>query len=185
MSELIIFCIPQQVYAGKPEQDIAKEYTKMAIEDYDRLISFDENYMPFVEAPDYGSVVGQKNERNLLLTLFAQQPMIRVGDINNNFLSSSYLFNPESSDEGLLLPDLDIIQINGDSQVREAANTIKQFYEEFGWRAYIFEGKITERKEINPAYGRYKQPIEIIDPDVLREIAKEKVGYSLTDLCFE
>jgi len=184
MSELIVFCTPLQVYAELLEQEVAGKYTKMAIEDYDSLISFDETYMPFVETPDYEFVVGQKNGRNLLLTLFAQQPMIRVEDIENNFLYSSYLFNPESSDEDLLLPDLDIIQINGDSQVREAANTIRQFYENFGWRTSIFEGIITDRIEINPTSGRYNQPIEIIDPDVLREIAKEKVRYSITDLCF-
>jgi len=184
MSELIIFCNPKQVYLGKLEQDVARDYTKMAIEDYDKLISFDKKYIPFVETPDYESIVGQKNGRNLLLTLFANQPMIRVGDINNKFQSSSYLFNPESSDEDLLLPDLDIVQIDGVSQVRDAANSIKHFYEMFGWQAYIFDGKIEDKKEINPTSNRYNQPIQIINPEILKEIAKEKVRYSLTDLCF-
>ena len=184
MSELIIFCNPKQVYSGRLEQDIARDYTKMAITDYDKLISFDQKYMPFVETPDYESIVGQKNGRNLLLTLFANQPMIRVGNINNKFQSSSYLFNPESSDEDLILPDLDIVQIEGLSQVEDAAKTIKQFYERFEWKAYIFDGKIEDKKEINPTSSRYNQSIQIINPEFLREIAKEKIGYSLTDLCF-
>ena len=113
MSELIIFCNPKQVYSGKLEQEVARDYTKMAIEDYDKLISFDKKYMTFVETPDYETVVGQKNGRNLLLILFANQPMIRIGSINNRFKSSSYLFNPESENEEVLLPDLDIVQIDG------------------------------------------------------------------------
>ena len=184
MSELIIFCNPRQVYQGKLEQDVARDYTKMAIEDYDRLIFFDKKYMPFVETPDYETIVGQKNGKNLLLTLFANQPMIRVGTIDNRFQSSSYLFNPESESEDLLLPDLDIVQINGVSQVRDAANTIKQFYDKFGWQTYIFDGKISDKKEINPTSDRYNHSIQIINPEILRDIAKEKVGYNPKDLCF-
>ena len=184
MSELIIFCNPKQVYSGKLEQDIARDYTKMAIEDYDKLISFDQKYMSFVETPDYEPIVSQKNGRNLLLTLFANQPMIRVGNINNRFQSSSYLFNPESSDEDLILPDLDIVQIEGVTQVRAAANTIKRFYEKFGWQTYIFDGKIKERKEISPTSNRFDTSIQIIDPNILREIAKEKLNYSLVNLAF-
>lgn len=184
MSELIIFCNPKQVYSGKLEKDIDRDYTKMAIEDYDKLISFNEEYMPFVEIPDYESVVGQKNGRNLLFALFFNQPVIKVGHINSKFQSSSYLFNPKSIDESLLLPDLDIIQIEGVSQVRDAANTIKKFYEAFGWQTYIFDGKIEDKKEIKPTSNRYNQSIQIIDPKILREIAKEKVNYNLTDLCF-
>jgi hypothetical protein len=184
VSELIVFCNPQRVYAGEPEQDIARDYTKMAIEDYDKLVSFDKEYLHYVETPDYGSVVGKKNGRNLRLTLFAQQPMIKVGNIGESFTSSSYLFNPESTNGELLLPDLDIVQISGAFQVRRAANTIGDFYKKFGWRTYVFEGTVGDRMKINSATNRFNQPIEILNPDVLREIAKEKVGYSLADLCF-
>jgi len=184
MSELIIFCNPKQVYQGKLERDVARDYTKMAMEDYDKLISFDKKYLPFVEIPDYETVVGQKNGRNLLLTLFANQPMIRVGSIDNRFKSSSYLFNPESEREDLLLPDLDIIQIDGVSQVKNAANKIKQFYDKFGWQTYIFDGNILDKKEINPTSDRYNHSIQIINPEILRDIAKEKVGYNTKDLCF-
>jgi len=184
MLELIIFSMPKQVYVGKSEIDIAKEYTKMAIEDYDELISFDQKYMSFVETPDFESIIGRKNGRNLLLTLFANQPFIRVGDIYNKFQSSSYLFNPKSNINGLLLPDLDIVQIEGVTQVRAAANTIKRFYEEFGWQTYIFDGKIKERKEISPTSNRFDTSIQIIDPNILREIAKEKLNYSLVNLAF-
>ncbi|MBT7296445.1 hypothetical protein HN836_02200, partial [Candidatus Woesearchaeota archaeon] len=183
-SELIIFCNPKQVYSGKLEQEVARDYTKMAIEDYDKLISFDKKYMTFVETPDYETVVGQKNGRNLLLILFANQPMIRIGSINNRFKSSSYLFNPESENEEVLLPDLDIVQIDGVSQVRSAANTIKQFYDKFGWQTYIFDGKITDKQEINPTSDRYNHSIQIMNPELLRNIAKEKVDYNPKDLCF-
>lgn len=182
--ELIIFCNPMQAYSRKLEQDVARDYTQMAIDDYDKLIHFDEKYMSFVETPDYQSITGQKNGRNLLLSLFANQPIIRVGDIDNRFQSSSYLFNPESNDEKLLLPDLDIVQIEGIYQVRDAANIIEQFYEQYGWQVYIFDGKITDKKEISPNSNRFNQSIQMINPEVLREIAKEKVNYSLTDLCF-
>ena len=60
MSELIIFCNPKQIYSGKPEREVAKNYTKMAFEDY---------------------------EKNLLFTLFFNQAMICVGKIKNNFKS--------------------------------------------------------------------------------------------------
>ncbi len=183
MSELIVFCNPRQVYAGKLELDIAREYTKMAIDDYDKLISFDEKYLPFVETPDYEFCIGKKGSRNLLLNLFAQQPMTRVGDVYENFKSSSYLFNPESKEE-LCLPDLDVVQIEGDYQVRDAAKTIKQFYESFGWEAYIFDGQIEERIVVNPISDRYDGPIEIIPPGILREIAEETVGYDVEGLCF-
>lgn len=183
MEELIIFCNPGQIYSGNLEHEVAKDYTKMAIKDYDQLISFDEKYLPFVETPDYEAIVGQKNKRNLLLSLFANQPMTKVGRISNKFKSSSYLFNPESEDE-LLLPDLDVIQIAGVSQVRTAAKIIKQFYDKYGWQTYIFDKKINERREITPTSDRYNHPIQIIDPEILREIAKEEVRYDLYDLCF-
>ena len=94
------------------------------------------------------------------------------------------MFNPESNYENLYFPDLDIVQIEGSFQVRDAANTIKQFYGKFRWETYILDGKITDKKEINPTSNRCNQSIEIINPEFLRKIAKEKVDYSLTDLCF-
>ena len=184
MPKLIIICNPEDAYREKLEQDVAREYTKMAINDYDRLVSFDQKYLPFVETPDYEANVGKKQGRNLTLTLFTQQPMIRIGDIQGSFISSSYLFNPESGHDELLLPDLDIIQIEGASQVREGADIIKAFYEKFGWKIFIYDGKITDIKKVKSPSERFEDKIEIINPTALQELAKEKVGYSITDLCF-
>ena len=84
----------------------------------------------------------------------------------------------------LLLPDLDIIQIEGFSKTKEAANIIKEFYEKYGWLTYIFDGRINEREIIQPTSKRFDEFLEIISPKALMSIAKEKVNYSLDDLCF-
>ena len=190
MGELIVFCNPGNAYKGKKEHEVAIDYTSMAIDDYDNIISFDKTYSKFVNTPDYKAKIGEKRNKDLILTVFAQQPVIRVGNINSSFVSSSYLFNPKHnnpnyiSDKELLLPDLDIIQIEGFSKAKEAANIIKEFYEKYGWSVYIFDGTINKREKIQPTSKRFDERLEIISPKALMSIAKEKVNYSLDDLCF-
>ena len=95
MGELIVFCNPGNAYKGKREHEVAIDYTSMAIDDYDKLVSFDKSYSDFVDTPDFETKIGKKRNKDLISTLFAQQPVIRVGSINLSFVSSSYLFNPE------------------------------------------------------------------------------------------
>ena len=190
MTELIVFCNPGNAYEGKKEHEVAIDYTSMAIDDYDKLVSFDKTYSKFANTPDFETKIGKKRNKNLILTLFAQQPVIRVGNISSSFVSSSYLFNPEYhnfgyiTDKELLLPDLDIIQIEGSSKTKEAANIIKKFYKKYGWSVYIFDGRINEREIIQPTSKRFDELLEIISPEALMSIAKEKVNYNLNDLCF-
>ncbi|OIO61540.1 hypothetical protein COY26_05590 [Candidatus Woesearchaeota archaeon CG_4_10_14_0_2_um_filter_33_10] len=190
MGELIVFCNPGNAYKGKREHEVAIDYTSMAIDDYDKLVSFDKSYSDFVDAPDFTIKVGKKRQKDLILNLFALQPVIRVGDINSSFISSSYLFNPKYdnsnyiTDKEIFLPDLDIIQIDNFSKTKEAASIIKEFYEEYGWLTYIFDGRINEREIIQPTSKRFDEFLEIIPPKTLMSIAKEKVNYNLDDLCF-
>jgi len=187
MTELFVICNPGEVYKGMPEQEVARKYTSMAIDDYDKLIEFEESYMPHVETPDFEAKIGAKGNKDLMVTAFIRQPIVRVGPINEWFTSSSYLFNPASGDSELLLPDLDIVQISGSTKVREAAEEIKQFYEQYGWQVCVFEGDFNKRKKVAPTSGRYKQSylnIWVLEPEALRKLAHEKTGYSLDDLCF-
>ncbi|MFC2142878.1 hypothetical protein ACFLQN_00595 [Candidatus Aenigmatarchaeota archaeon] len=184
MSELIVFCNPGQVYRGRSELDVARAYTEMAITEYDRLVGFRSDYSDHAETPDFEYVTGRKGGRDLQLTLFARQPMIKVGNVNAPFTSSSYLFNPTIEHRDLLLPDLDIVQLDGPSQVRDAADAISEFYRDHGWTVHIFDGSVPKTTTVKPTSDRLGGSIEIYSPDVLREIAKERVGYDKDRLCF-
>lgn len=185
MGEFVLFCNPGDVYRGKPEPEAALEYRKMAIEDYDRLISFEEPYMEFVEKADFTAKAGRKEGRDLNLTLFAMQPIIKVGAVINNFTSSSYLFNPQPVFEGLMLPDLDVIHIVGPQSAKDAAGEIKRFYESYGWAVYVSEGAVIEKIAINANPERFPEPLLVFDPEILLGIAEEKAGYDREKLCFD
>lgn len=193
MNSLILFCKPDNTYRGLSENQTAKEYTHMAIDEYDKLIKFAKKYELFLITPDFEELIGKKEGKNIWLTLFAQQAMIQVGKLNQEFTSSSYLFNPENDNKELLLPDLDVIQMKGSYQVREATEIIRRFYESFGWQTYIFDGAIQETKLIRPqseiivegeTIKRFQNKINIINPEELKQIAKEKINYNLEKLCF-
>ena len=184
MKELFVFCSPGNAYKGLSEQEVAKAYTQMAIDDYDNLVSFDESYIPFLETPDLVKHWGVKSGRNLLLTVFSEQPVLSVGKVIDSFTSTSYLFNPAYSIDELLLPDLDIVQLKGTSQVHDAANAIKQFYDSYGWNTYVSDEKITERVAVNPTSDRLDQSILMVHPNTLRVIAKDTVGYNFNKLSF-
>ena len=185
-SERLIFCMPGGIYRGKSELQVAEGYTKMAIIDYDKLISFGEEYMPFVEVPDYEEVVSKKNGRNLLLTLFSQQKMIRVGGVKEDFISSSYLFNPSHSlKEDLLLPDLDIVQISGESFVDLAVKTIGDFYKRRGWEFKVIKRGFPSKKSVKLEDNwRGLNKLEIFDPLELLVLSQDLVGYDPSLLCW-
>ena len=97
MKGLILFCVPgKDTYIEMDEKSVAKKYSGMAIDDYDRLVAFDDEYMDFVETPDYEAIAGEKDNRKLNLAVFADQPIIHVGNVWYKFTSTSYLFNPET-----------------------------------------------------------------------------------------
>jgi hypothetical protein len=180
MSELILFCSPGDLYKGKVEEQVAKQYKKFAIDDYDELIEFESDYDPL--KPDYIARLNPKEDRDLILTIFFNQPMIKIGNLSGKFFSSSYLFNPKS-DSGLSLPDLDVVQIGGKGNVNLAMENIKQLYEKNKWKVYVHEGDI--RKMVVPAgSSRFEGSIEIMYPGDLIGIAKEKLNYNSSELCF-
>jgi hypothetical protein len=173
MVEILLFCTPGQAYEGMDLETTARAYTKMAIRDYDRLIEFDEAYLPFAETPDYAAKVGVSGKRDLMLTLFARQQIKRVGNVRGNIQSSSYLFNPESGLEGLLLPGLDVVQLEGHNNIESAAAEIRRFYQSYGWAVKTLEGGIAERLKVKPALERLGPELEIYDPIKLMRIAEE------------
>lgn len=193
MNSLILFCKPDDAYKGLSESQTAKKYTHMALNEFDKLITVTEKYEPWILTPDFEKIIGKKESKNIWLTLFAQQEITQVGKLKQDFISSSYLFNPENNNKELLLPDMDIIQMKGTYKVREATEIMKQFYESKGWQTYIFDGRIQETKVIKPqskivvkgkTIKRFQNNIKIINPEELKQIAKEKINYDLEKLCF-
>ncbi|MCK4634580.1 MAG: hypothetical protein KAT37_01780 [Candidatus Aenigmarchaeota archaeon] len=183
MIKRMVFCNPEDTYKGKSEEEVARIYTKMAIEDYDKLISFEESYMPHVETPDYVRKVSEKENRDLMLTLFAKQPVTRVGQIKSNFTSSSYLFNP-ASDSNQLLPDLDVIELEGGKDTENAAYEIASFYVDYGWSAAVVDTEILKTKNMKPDSNRFGDSLEIKDPKSIINLAAFQVDYNKKKFCF-
>ena len=179
MPEITLFCKPSEgLYKGEV-LDIARIYTKMAIEGYDALVEFSKDYKPFADVPDFEGVVGEKGGRDLVCTAFAEQEVVRIGDLHSDFTSSSYLFNPRSTFRGLLLPDLDVILVKGDVMVLRAVGKIQKFYESNGWQTHVHACPIQREKPVES--GRVKK---VIEPKALLDIARENLGYSLDKVCF-
>lgn len=183
MKEVIIFCNPADVYRGLSPEEVDQKYRQMAISDFDAMLTFHKDYEPYMEIPDFIEDVATKDGSDISLVVFAKQPITRVENINKNFTSSSYLFNPLSRKE-LMLPDLDVIQLAGTSHVDEAANVISNLYQSNGWKTIIHEGSITDTIVVNTNSSRFFDKIEIINPSALREIAKHIVCYDMDRLSF-
>lgn len=184
MKELILFCKPGEIYQNKLEKNISKEYQKIFVKEFDHLITFDEDYSEFLKTPDYQFVIGHKEKRDLGVKVFFNQPVKKIGRLKRDFLSSSYIFNPRSKNKKLLLPDLEIVQLSGKALVKEGIQKIKKFYENNGWETYTFDEKIKEKMRVKPTSTRFDEPIKILSPYELREIATEKLGYNPRKLCF-
>ena len=187
MTEIYLFCCPGNAYGEiVDEKEIAKIYTDMAIKDYDKLITFNKNYMPFVETSDYQEVLStKKSERKLELNVFYEQPVIRVGNIDAKLNSTSYLFNPvHSLGCDLLLPGLDVIQLEGDNSAA-AADEIQRFYNKYRWDVYTHKESIEKTKTIEPINSRiFAEPLMIVEPTVLLDIARTNFGYDAGNLAF-
>lgn len=193
MNEATLICTPGGAYkAVNLETGVAQLYTKLAFEEYDSLVRFHEGYEDFIEQPDFEKIIATKEGRILNLTVFAKQPAVQIGNVKQEFVSTSYLFNP-NHDLGLpdlYLPDLDVIEIESDKQIDKAVKEILDLYQRHGWIADFLPKKINARINITPnprgfaALQAENNTIEIADPHVFRQIAREEIGYSLDRLCF-
>ena len=184
--ELLLLCVPkEETYKGKPYKEISEGYLQMGITDFDKLVKFHPDYEQFKETPDYKEVVGKKESMNLEMSLFIQ-PVKKVGDLNLHLESWSYLFNPKYEKE--ILPDLNVIHLRNGEETKEAAEIIKNFYENHDWEVYVMEENIPTRGimvKVNPKRALTPgNQVAIIDPRKLRQIAKEKLIYNLEELCF-
>lgn len=192
MSKLIIFCSPNDVYREMTQQTAAKQYTDMSIINFEKAIPIDEKFRPvkniqdteaIIKQSDYQSVIAQKQGQNIILTLFANLPIIGFEQNEEPIYVSSYLFGPEMEDKKLLGPDLDVILLEGDQRIQKAAQLFTDFYQKYGWLTYIHSEDI--KGTVNVPSNSKKFNGLLINPESLRQIAKEKLGYSLTDLCYK
>jgi len=179
----LIFCVPGETYKGKLEDQVAQEYKVMAMEEYDRFVSFNEDYIPFSQTPDFEIVVGKKYGKDLVLTIFADQIINRVGDIKAGFLSTSYLFTPRT-EGGLLLPDLDVIEIEGFARGKVVADSIKKFYEDHGWNVLVpISLKGYGKTIVNLGLERDNASVTLLKPSDLIGFAEKHLGYHGDKLC--
>jgi hypothetical protein len=89
---VLIICNPAQAYMGLSEKEVADKYHELAFTDYDALVKFASSYDP--EKADVRRVAMWKKGKALQQTVFAEQPIVRIGDSAIACISSSYLFNP-------------------------------------------------------------------------------------------
>lgn len=184
MFNTTLFCVPENTYRSRPEREVAAIYAGISIIDFDLLVSFEETYRKdFMEKPDYTAVVGRKGSRKLILSSFVNQPVTHIGKVQQKLISSSHLFNPTSIYEGLLLPDLDVIEVEGVSDAREAVRGLKRFYEGSGWQVTALEGKLPQTVTIPPSQ-RFSKPVSIVDSHLLLKIANEQTNYNPYRTCF-
>lgn len=191
MHEVTLFCGPREVYRERNEKEVAEAYTKMAADQFDRLVVFKPEYAAaFRDSPDYEEEVNRKEGKHVNLTIFYRQPIVTIGGDNVSLVSSSNLFNPECSlknddDKPLYLPDIEVIQIAGSMRdVEKMVSGVRELYEaQNGWAVYVHDGA-TRTKRVNGNPKRFSEPIEILDPQTLLLIAAEKVRYDPNRLCF-
>ncbi len=183
LASAILFCAPGNVHREMGEAETGAAYRRFAIDEYDRLVSFDPGYNPL--EPDARSVAGTKRDgRWLFETVFAGQPVRRVGSAEGPFASTSYLFNPEPlADAGALLPDLDVIEVSAvqGSSIDGVIHELKGFYERGGWRVEVYTGEI---RRVPVKVPRFPRGIRLADQDALLEMAENRTGYRKEELCF-
>lgn len=187
MDKVILLCNPAEAYKDKKETEVARAYTKFAIEDYDKLVRFNPSYD--ATKPDLEQLVWSKGGLKIKETVFAEQPITKVSDVDCSLISTSYLFNPECKLENLLLPDLDIVELRSEDKVQEAASKIKEFYEKAGWRVETYRGEIRKIKFAPDVdkYNRERFPdgLILLDEIALTNLAEQLVSYNKSRLCFK
>lgn len=183
----LLLCSPADTYRNMSESEAAQAYTKFAIEDYDKLVTFMPSYDP--SKFDLKQLVGNKEKKDIYETIFAEQPVVRAGNVRCSMRSTSYLFNPECSLEGdLLLPDLDAVELYGPPEVYAAAAEIKKFYEKAGWKVEMATGRLGElpRGHVDADNkDRFPRGLEVLSPALIVGLANQTVGYNREKLCFK
>ena len=181
---ILIICNPGELYRHMSEEEASGAYTKMAITEFDKLVDFSREYQPWMETEDLEMRVGRKGGRDLRLKLFYSQQMTRVGDVHRGFRSSSYLFNP-SGEEGLMLPDLDVVSIEHEHDLIaiSAAREISSFYARCGWMARRTTLAVDEIR-VRSTSERGPGNIVILNPQTLLQLARDLIGYNPRELAF-
>lgn len=192
ITNLAVFCSPAESYKGMREREVVKVYRQMAIDGYDAFVRFSPDYENSKNIPDLVSDVGKKQGLRLSLQAFLGQDVEKFGDIQGEFISSSYLFNPFNPDKPKrLLPDLDVIDLCGEN-VEDVAEEVVDFYERHEWKTEVFFGEIPTKvfePSINSRLWKMQRKshlrLAIHDLNSLREIAQRIVGYNPNKLCWE
>ena len=154
----------------------------MALTEFDQFVKSSPEYLPYLEIPDFSNTPWIKETRQIIMTIFANQPLIQVWNIRSNFKASSYLFNPETNFKGLLLPDLDIVEVIWTRQALEAIKKIRDFYESFWWTTWIYKIKIKKSELIYPK--RCPSGIWVMDPTDLFNLAWDIINWNNQQLYF-
>ena len=198
MDKFTIISAPRKNYEDMSALLAAKTYTQNTNVGCGGLVDFDPTYakklvwhenrmMEQIEVPDFEEVIGEKGGFELMLSLFARRPVLKVGDIDGDFISTRYLFGPDMGlGDDLYSPDMDVIEIRGEHRVADAAFALAKFYmEEMGWRTCVFNRFVADKRIVVPTSQRFSNGIVITNPLSFRELASKTLGHSLTDLCFE
>ena len=184
-----LFCVPGRIYSSLPEFGASEAYTRMAITGFDELIKFRKDYDLIKEVSDKEEIVGKKDGRTLVAVMFLNQPVIQIGEIPVNIISSSYLFNV-LHDLGVdnLLPDLDVIDFKGRkrSEVQVVSDIVADFYRRAGFDvAFVGEGMLhSHRAQTNFTRSDLGKSVEILDLEDLRIVAEKVVKYNRNKLAF-
>ncbi len=179
-SNIVLFCSPDKAYSNCSERRTAELYTEMSISEFDRLVRFQDSYASHCRNPDDARVIGQKSGRDLKRTLYLKQPIAGIRDKKVNVEASSYLFNFPFDDDRTL-PDLEAIELSGDSdQVCIALKELSDFYKKFDWKTSFALGSNFPRTSIKISSTRtgLLPEIGVIEPDFLREKAVRIVKYN-------
>ena len=140
MSELIILCNPGNAYAGLDELAAARAYTDAALGTYESMADFSQGGGD----SDHVRTIGSKAARHLILSLYATEKVTRMGHARGNFQTSSYLFNPlpkdpRVKDQGLSVPDLDVVTMWAEADRLAAAMQVQAFYKNLCWHVAIVD----------------------------------------------
>lgn len=185
MKSTFVFCVPGEAYGGRRERAAASAYKRMAIRGYDALVDFSRGYNKWKEHTDFKRYVGRKGNMELVVQGFVEQQVTRVGAVEGRLNSSSFLFNPINPQfPERMLPDLDVIQLDGE-RAQEAAQQIAEFYDIFRWKPTIFSGELpiitvnTSKGSRFLSMGEHSlRRLAVVDPSALGHLAQDIAGYN-------
>ena len=173
----------------------AEMYTELACTQFLSQLDFDPSYDPaWTDIPDYDQDAIEKQSQKIGLSVFAQQPVVKVKDRRVIVATSSYLFNPpcnleDAGGAALYLPDLEVVVAKGsDLDVGIMRDAIQDLYvQRNGWQMYVHrvpEMIPTMKVDTNNA-ERGLGKIDVFRPVQLFSLAGKHVGYDISRLCFD